>query len=357
MAILYAGLDVSDKKTHICIVDEKGGLRWRGVCVTDPEALSRTLKKRALPAVCICARHAKGVLSTRLNKSDVNDAEGLAQLSRTGWYKEVHIKDKDTHLDRTLLRVRHQLIKSHADMLNQLRGLLKLFGLRLGRVTTPGKRTERLIYLFEQQPALKPMLLPLIKALDALEQEIAKLNRQLKRRTAVDPTCRRLMTIPGVGPIAALTFKASIEDPARFKRSTDVGAYAGLTPRRFQSGEMDASGHISKFGDQMLRRALYESANSILGRLKKSCALKTWGQKLAEHKGPKRARVASLRQPFRIIDVRFIESGRQYALGVTGADIVGRKTAPDQQCRYYISCQIHPVRRIIKAWVILLCLR
>jgi len=321
MAILYAGLDVSDKKTHICIVDEKGGLRWRGVCVTDPEALSRTLKKRApsldrvvleggplscflyhglrergLPAVCICARHAKGVLSTRLNKSDVNDAEGLAQLSRTGWYKEVHIKDKDTHLDRTLLRVRHQLIKSHADMLNQLRGLLKLFGLRLGRVTTPGKRTERLIYLFEQQPALKPMLLPLIKALDALEQEIAKLNRQLKRRTAVDPTCRRLMTIPGVGPIAALTFKASIEDPARFKRSTDVGAYAGLTPRRFQSGEMDASGHISKFGDQMLRRALYESANSILGRLKKGCALKTWGQKLAEHKGPKRARVAVARK-------------------------------------------------------------
>ncbi len=321
MALLYAGLDVSDKKTHICIVDEKGGLRWRGVCVTDPEALSRTLKKRppsldrvvletgplscflyhglrerGLPAVCICARHAKGVLSTRLNKSDVNDAEGLAQLSRTGWYKEVHIKDKDTHLDRTLLRVRHQLIKSHADMLNQLRGLLKLFGLRLGRVTTPGKRTERLIYLFEQQPALKPMLLPLIKALDALEQEIAKLNRQLKRRTAIDPTCRRLMTIPGVGPIAALTFKASIEDPARFKRSTDVGAYAGLTPRRFQSGEMDASGHISKFGDQMLRRALYESANSILGRLKKGCALKTWGQKLAEHKGPKRARVAVARK-------------------------------------------------------------
>lgn len=321
MTILYAGLDVSDKKTHICIIDEKGNVHWRGVCVTDPEALSRTLKKRApsldrvifetgplscflyhglrergLPVSCICARHAKGVLSTRLNKTDPNDAEGLAQLARTGWYKAIHIKDKDTHLDRTLLRVRHQLVKSHADMLNQLRGLLKLFGLRLGRVTTAGKRQERLIHLFGRQPALKPMLSPLIKALDALEQEIAKLNRQMKKRTAADPTCRRLMTIPGVGPVAALTFKAGIEDPARFKQSTDVGAYAGLTPRRFQSGEMDVSGRISKFGDGMLRRALYEAANSILGRLKKDCALKSWGLSLAEHKGPKRARVAVARK-------------------------------------------------------------
>jgi len=321
MTILYAGLDVSDKKTNICIVDETGELHWQGICVTDPEALSRILRKhaphlnkvifetgplscflyhgllrRGLEVSCICARHAKGVLSTRLNKSDVNDAEGLAQLARTGWYKQVHIKDKNTHLDRTLLRVRHQMVKSHADMLNQLRGLLKLFGLKLGQATTPGKRNERLFHLFEQEPALKPILAPLIKTLFALEQEISKLNKQLKKRAAIDPICRHLMSVPGVGPVVALTFKASIEDPARFKQSSDVGAYAGLTPRRFQSGEMDVSGHISKFGDRMLRRALYESANSILGRLKKDCALKRWGLKLAEHKGAKRARVAVARK-------------------------------------------------------------
>ncbi|MCF6216304.1 MAG: hypothetical protein L3J58_09025 [Emcibacter sp.] len=175
-----------------------GKLRWQGVCATSPEALSRLLKKhapvlgkvifetgalscflyhgllrRGLPVSCICARHAKGVLSTRLNKSDVNDAEGL--LARTGWYKTVHIKDRNTHLDRTFLRVRHQLVKSHSDMVNQLRGLLKLFGLKLGQVTTPGKRHKRLFYLFRQEPALEPMLVPLITALGALEQEICKL--------------------------------------------------------------------------------------------------------------------------------------------------------------------------------------
>jgi len=321
MTLLYAGLDVSDKKTHICLVDGAGKLHWQGVCATDPETLKRTLNKRAphlekvifetgplscflyhglikrgLPAACICARHAKGVLSTRLNKSDVNDAEGLAQLARTGWYKEVHIKDKETHLARTLLRVRHQLVKSHTDMVNQLRGLLKLFGLKLGQATTPGKRHERLFYLFRQEPALEALLVPLITALNALEQEIARLDKQMKKRAATDPVCRRLMTIPGVGPVTALTYTTSIEDPARFKHSRDVGAYAGLTPRRFQSGEMDVSGHISKFGDRMLRRTLYEAANSILGRVKKDCALKLWGQRLAEQKGSKPARVAVARK-------------------------------------------------------------
>jgi transposase len=270
MERLYAGLDVSDKKTHICMINSEGDLHWQGVCATDPAVISRVLKKRApdvdrviletgalscflyhglsdrgLPVRCICARHAKGVLSTRMNKTDVNDAEGLAQLARSGWYKTVHIKDKHTHLDRTLLRVRHQLVKGHADMLNQLRGLLKLFGLKLGQVTTPGKRNERLIRLFEQEPELKPMLVPLIRSLEALEQEISHLNKQMKTRTEADPVCRRLMTIPGVGPITAMTYKASIEDPARFRQSADVGAYAGLTPRRFQSGDKDVSGRIS----------------------------------------------------------------------------------------------------------------
>jgi len=321
MEPLYAGLDVSDKKTNICIVKKDGKAHWQGVCASDPDALSRSLKKRApglvsvvletgpissflyhglqvrgIDAVCICARHAKGVLSTRLNKSDENDAEGLAQLARTGWYKAVHVKGQSTHLDRTLLRVRHQLVKSHVDMLNQLRSLLKLFGLRLGAVTTPDKRSERLTHLFEREPTLKPLLDPLINALSGIEFELKKLAKQVKRQAAGDLVCKRLMTVPGVGPITALTFKSSIEDPARFKRACDVGAYAGLTPRRFQSGDMDTMGHISKRGDKMLRRALYEAANSILGRLKRDCALKAWGRKLAEHKGAKPARVAVARK-------------------------------------------------------------
>jgi transposase len=317
----YVGLDVSDKTTHICAVDVDGKVIWRGVCATDPAALATTLAKhcrdvvrvvletgslsaflyhglieRGVPAICICARHAKGVLSARVNKSDAHDAEGLAHLARTGWFKAVHIKDTATHLDRAGLKVRDQLIKAHHAMLNQLRGLLKLFGLRLGKVTTPGKRTERLETLFGQKPELRAILGPLVGGLVALEKQIKLSSRGLDTRADADPVCRRLMSVPGVGPITALRYKTSIEDPARFNRGDDAGAYAGLVPRRSQSGERDVNGRISKAGDRGLRAALYEAANSLLSRVKRPCALQTWGKGLIVKKGAKRARVAVARK-------------------------------------------------------------
>jgi transposase len=318
---VYAGLDVSDKSTHICVVDEAGAIAWRGACATDPQVLAETLGRqcpdvsrvvletgalstflyhglieRGVPAECICARHAKGVLSVRVNKSDPHDAEGLAQLARTGWFKAVHIKDGATHLDRAHLKVREQLVKAHGAMKNQLRGLLKLFGLRLGTVTTPAKRAERLQALLADKRELKAALVPLVAGLSALEEQIAASTRELRRRAAADPVCVRLMSAPGVGPVSALAFKTSIEDPGRFARGGDVGAFAGLVPRRHQSGERDSKGRISKAGDPMLRRALYEAANSLLGRVKRDCALRRWGLELAATKGPKRARVAVARK-------------------------------------------------------------
>jgi transposase len=317
----YAGLDVSDKSTHICAVDEAGAIVWRGTCATDPEVLARTLARRCpdvvrvvletgalstflyhglgerdVPVVCICARHAKGVLSTRVNKSDPHDAEGLAQLARTGWFKAVHIKDGATHLDRAHLKVREQLVRAHGAMKNQLRGLLKLFGLRLGSVTTPAKRAERLQSLFARKPELEPALAPLIASLAALEAQIRAASHALKRRAEADPVCARLMSVPGIGPVNALTYKTSVEDPGRFARGEDVGAFAGLVPRRHQSGERDTKGRISKAGDPMLRRALYEAANCLLGRTKGDFALRRWGLALASTKGPKRARVAVARK-------------------------------------------------------------
>jgi transposase len=137
------------------------------------------LIERSVPAICVCARHAKGVLGTRVNKSDPHNAEGLAQLARTGWYKAVHIEDNATHMNRAQLAVREQLIKAHRVMLGQLRGLLKLFGLRLGTVTRPGKRTERLEALFEQKPELRVILTPLTEALTALEKQIRRSSRAL----------------------------------------------------------------------------------------------------------------------------------------------------------------------------------
>jgi transposase len=318
---IYAGLDVSDKTTHVCVVDGAGGLVWRGECATDPQVLAKTLRRhapelvrvvletgplstflyhglieRGVPVVCICARHAKGVLSVRSNKSDVHDAEGLAQLSRTGWFKAVHIKAEATHLDRAQLKIREQLIEAHRAMANQLRGLLKLFGLRLGKVTTPNKRAERLRALFAQKPEIEPILQPLIESLAGLEVQIRRSSKQLAAKAAADPVAARMMTVPSVGPITALTYLSSIEDPGRFDRGRDAGAFAGLVPRRNQSGERDYKGRISKAGDPMLRSALYEAANNLLSRVKRPCALQTWGKRIAETRGPKRARVAVARK-------------------------------------------------------------
>jgi len=318
---IHAGLDVSDKSTHICLVDGGGAIAWRGVCATDPEVIAKTLDRhagalgqvvletgplsaflyhglveRGVAVTCICARHAKGVLAARVNKSDPHDAEGLAQLARTGWFKAVRIKQEATHLERAQLKVREQLCRSHRMMANQLRGLLKLFGLRLGQVTTSNKRAERLAALFTQKPELAPVLRPLVESLEALETQIRRTTRLLTASAAADPVASRLMSVPGVGPMTALTFKNSIEDPDRFDRGEDVGAFAGLVPRRNQSGERDYKGRISKAGDPLLRSALYEAANVLLVRVKRPSALQAWGKALAETRGPKRARVAVARK-------------------------------------------------------------
>ncbi len=304
---IYAGLDVSDKTSHICVVDGAGAVMRRDVVASDPDILAKWLKRhfpglvrvvletgplstflyhglveRAVPVICICARHAKKALSARVNKSDAIDAESLAQLCRTGWFKTVHMKAGATHIDRAALKVREQLVKSRNAMANQLRGMLKLFGLRMGNVTTPGKRRERLEALFTQRPDLKPVFAGLIESIEALDVQISRSFKLLEKRAEADPICTRLMTVPGVGPLTALTFKASIEDPGRFSRGSDAGAYAGLVPRRSQSGERDYKGHISRAGDRMLRSALYEAANSILVRLKRPCALQSWARRLAE---------------------------------------------------------------------------
>ena len=302
---IYAGLDVSDKTTHICVVDADGTVLKRDVVASDPEVLSKWLGKhrpelarvvletgplstflyhglaeREVPVECICARHAKGVLAARVNKSDVHDAEGLAQLARTGWFKRVHMKASATHIDRAALRIRGQLITTRVAMANQLRGLLKLFGLRMGAANTPGKRHERLIALYQQRPDLEPLFAPLVASMEVIESQLRASNRLLEGRAAADPVCSRLMSVPGVGPITALTFAASVEDPHRFARSEDVGAYAGLVPRRSQSGERDVRGHISKAGDSMLRKSLYET-----GRLEKLWRLRWRFDSLAPRRG------------------------------------------------------------------------
>jgi transposase len=303
------------------VVDTDGVVLKRDVVASDPDVIAKWLGKhcpglirvvletgslstflyhglieRSIPVDCICARHAKGVLATRVNKSDVHDAEGLAQLARTGWFKRVHMKASATHIDRAALRIRTQLIGTRVALGNQLRGLLKLFGLRLGSARTPDKRRERLRALYQQRPDLEQLFAPIVATMEAIEEQLRASNKLLEGRATDDAVCSRLMSVPGVGPITALTFAATVEDPHRFARSEDVGAYAGLVPRRSQSGERDVRGNISKAGDPMLRRALFEAANIMLSRVKRPFALQLWGQRIAEAKGNKRARIAVARK-------------------------------------------------------------
>lgn len=248
------------------------------------------LKKKGLPVICIDARHAKAALKMQINKSDRNDAVGIARIMQCGWYKEVQVKDLHSHAIKALLVSRALLIKMKRDLENQIRGLLKNLGLVIGRakMTT---FTVRATELIAGKPALAAAVEPLLKAREALDRQIADLDRKVMRLARSAPQVRRFMTVPGVGPITALCYLATIDDPARFKKSRNVGAYVGLTTRRFASGEIDWTGRISKCGDAMLRSYLYEAANVLLTRVARWSALKAWGRRIAKRSSLSKAKV------------------------------------------------------------------
>src|SRR6202048_1414833 len=304
----YVGLDVSLKHTSICVVNQTGSIVQEGVVESDPEAIALFVRSRApgtvrigiengptppclctelkrldLPVICIDARHAKAALKMQINKSDRNDAAGIARIMQTGWVKEVRVKDLDSHSVRALLASRALLVKIKRDLENQIRGLLKNLGLVIGRAkfNVFAVRAEELI---EKRPELIAAVRPLLVARKAIEQQVGDLDRKVLTLARHHVQVRRFMTVPGVGPITALCFKATIGDPTRFKRSRSVGAYIGLTTRRHASGEIDWSGRISKCGDAMLRMYLFEAAGVLLTRVPKWSALKAWGMRLAQTK-------------------------------------------------------------------------
>ena len=316
----YVGLDVSLRQTAVCVVDQAGKIMREGTIDSDPDAICnfiRTaaanlarigletgatstwlwteLKKRGLPVVCIDARHAKAALKMQINKSDRNDAAGIARIMQTGWYKEVRVKDLDSHAVRALLASRALLVELKRDLENQIRGLLKNFGLVIGRAKM-STFTTRATKLIDGRPELAAAIEPLLKARDALAGQIEGLDRKVLRLARSEPQVRRFMTVPGVGPITALCYLATIDDPARFKKSRSVGAYVGLTTRRYASGETDRTGRISKCGDGMLRSYLYEAANVLLTRVTKWSALKAWGMRIAKRRSMNKARVAVARK-------------------------------------------------------------
>ena len=315
----YVGFDVSKEETAFCVTGEDGKVLARGKVATDPDALfevlqehclcparivletgtqsgwlARELCKRGLPVEVIDARQAHAVMKLQHNKTDAGDAELLAEIARTGFCRAVAVKSEAAQEARVLLKARAHLVRQRRDTENAIRGLLGSLGIRFPKGTA--KLAGRVRAALEGRPELSPTIEPLLSTVAALKREIERLDKAVVARTKAAPACRLLMSVPGVGPVTALAFAATIDDPERFTKSRAVGAYLGLTARRFQSGEMDYSGRISKHGDAMLRSLLYEAANSMLTVVRRAHPLKDWARRVRKRSSHKKACVALARK-------------------------------------------------------------
>lgn len=316
----YAGLDVSVKETSVCIVDETGAACREMKVPSHPEDLARVLKNPAwrlvrigleagplsqwlfsglaeagLPAICIETRHAKAFLKAQVNKTDRNDARGIAQMMRVNLFQPVHVKTLTSQQRRALLTARKLLQEKAIAIENDIRGLLRNFGLKVGIVGTVGFE-ERIRELVDGLPELGVIMEPLLAARQRLRETFMALHRKLLSIVRDDEACRRLMTIPGVGPVTSLAFISTIDVPARFRNSRAVGPALGLTPVLNQSGESNRVGRVSLCGDGLMRALLYEAAQVMLSRVKKWSWLKAWAMNVAKRRGRQKAIVALARR-------------------------------------------------------------
>jgi transposase len=316
----FAGLDVSVKETSVCIVDETGRIVREAKVASEPAALLAVLNnfshhfkrigleagplsqwlfsalaETGLPVICVETRHMRAVLKAQINKTDRNDARGIAQMIRAGLYRPVHVKTLRSQKLRMLLTHRKLLQSKAIAVENDLRGTLRNFGLKVGMVGTV-KFEARIKELVENLPDLAGLVEPLLVVRRVLREQITVLHRRLLAIVKDDEVCRRLMTVPGVGPIVALTYRATVDVPARFRNSKAAGAVFGLTPAKYQSGESERTGSISRCGDDMMRTMLYEAAQSMLLRSTQWSWLKAWAMKIARQRGMKKAIVALARR-------------------------------------------------------------
>ena len=317
----YTGIDVSLRSVSICVVDDKGEVCLEAKVAAEIDAIVERLRRfssdvksvgfeagtltqyltyglqaAGFEVICLESRQVSVTLAAMRNKADRNDARGLAQILRTDWYSRVHVKSLHSHQGRALLASRKAILKKCVDLENELRGLLKVFGIRLPSRVGHGSFDAELRETVSSDEMLACALVPLLDARTALYKTYLKLDNAVKGRVRVDSICRRLMSIPGVGPVTALTFKAAVDDPSRFKSSRTVAAHFGLTPRRFQPGEVDNPGHISRAGDADVRSALYIAAHSLLTHNAQWSTLKAWGIRLSKTRGHRRAVIALARK-------------------------------------------------------------
>lgn len=352
---LHVGLDIALESTSVCIVDDAGAKLLETTAASEPETLlhalrpyaadiarvgieassigiwlARELKAEGLPVIVVETRHMRSALSAMRNKTDRNDAQGIAQMLRMGWFREVHVKPAETQRLKTFLANRRILKRKLIDLQNHIRGALRAHGLKVGTVAS-GRFDARVRELIEGYGdyMYQTMIESMLEVRSVLLANFAKLHKMLLMIVKYDEVCRRFMSVPGVGPVAALSFKVSIDDPTRFTRSRTVGAHLGLTPKRYQSGtSVDWRGHISKMGDVDARGALCEAAASLLLRTKSYSALKAWGLRIAKRSGMMCAIVAVARKLATILHRLWIDGRRFNAKA--GAAIV-EKRLPDPE--------------------------
>ena len=334
----YAGIDVSLEQSSVCVVDATGRIVREAKVASEPETLVAFFRQLGLPltrvgleagplsqwlhagltragfeVVLLETRQVKAALSAMVVKTDRKDARGIAQLLRMGWFRPVHCKSPPAQEVRALLVGRKLLQSKLRDVELSIRGILRGFGLKVGEVSK-GRFVARIRELVAGQPMLERVIEPMLRACEALRQEFHTLHRAMLGIVRTDGTCRRLMTVPGVGAVVAITFTSAIDDPARFRRSCTVGAHFGLTPKRYQSGETDVTGGISKVGDAMVRTALYEAANVMLTRTSRFSTLKRWGLEVAKRRGVKRAKVALARKLSTVLHRMWVD-GSEFRFG------------------------------------------
>ena len=334
----YAGIDVSLEQSSVCVVDGAGRIVREAKVPSEPETLVRFfaqlgvvatrigleagplsqwlhagLTKAGFETVLLETRQVKAALSAMVVKTDRKDARGIAQLLRMGWFRPVHCKSPAAQEIRALLAGRKLLQAKLLDVELSIRGILRGFGLKVG-VVSKGRFAVRIRELVTGQAMLERVIEPMLRAREALRAEYHALHRAVLGIVREDTTCRRLMTVPGVGALVALTFTSAVDEPGRFTRSRTVGAHFGLTPKKYQSGATDVTGGISKVGDAMVRSALYEAANVMLTRASRFSTLKRWALEVAGRRGMKRAKVALARKLATILHRMWVD-GTSFRFG------------------------------------------
>jgi transposase len=315
----YVGIDVSLERSSVCLVDGQGRVVQEAKIASE-EALIAWLKglglgltgigleagplsqwlyaamaREGLAVQLLETRRVRDAFKSMPVKTDRRDARGIAQLMRLGWFRPVHCKSLAAQEVRALLTARKLLQSKLHDVEMSLRGILRGFGLKVGH-TTARSFEGRIRELVGDHGWLTTIAEALLAVRSVLLREFQVLAKRILEVARADQRAQLLMTAPGIGAIAALTFVSAIDDPSRFKSSKSVGPHFGLTPRRHQSGEMDYSGRISKCGDEQVRAVLYECAQTILTRPVKGSELKSWALRLAKRAGMKKAKVALARK-------------------------------------------------------------